>query len=68
MRGGFDSHGGNQFKNMNRIKNYVNELYEAHIQMANAIRDIALEYDLINEQEFLNWQDELNNLSQLITK
>lgn len=43
-------------------------MYEAHIQMANAIKDIALEYDLINEQEFINWQDELNNLSQLITK
>ena len=45
------------------IRNYVNEMYEAHIQMGKAIQDIALEYDLINEQEFLNWQDELNKLS-----
>ena len=48
------------------IRNYVNELYEAHIQMAKAIRNIAIEYDLINEQEFLDWQDELNEISQLV--
>ena len=45
------------------IRNYVNELYEAHIQMAKAIRNIAIEYDLINEQEFLDWQDKLNEIS-----
>lgn len=45
------------------VKDYINEMYEAHIQMANAIKDIALEYDLINEQEYLNWQDELNKIS-----
>lgn len=45
------------------VRDYINEMYEAHIQMANAIKDIALEYDLINEQEYLNWQDELNKIS-----
>lgn len=50
------------------VRDYLNEMYEAHIQMAKAIENIALKYDLINEQEFLNWQDELNNISQLITK
>lgn len=41
-------------------------MYEAHIQMAKAIKNIAIEYDLTNEQEFINWQDELNEISQLV--
>lgn len=48
------------------VKDYLNEMYEAHIQMAKSIKNIALEYDLTNEQEFLNWQDELNEISQLV--
>ena len=48
------------------VKDYLNEMYEAHIQMAKSIKNIALEYNLINEQEFLNWQDELNEISQLV--
>ena len=48
------------------VRDYINEMYEAHIQMAKAIKDIAIEYDLTNEQEFLDWQDELNEISQLV--
>ena len=43
-------------------------MYNSHIKMGQEIVDLAKEYDLLNTQGFINWQDELNNLSQLITK
>ena len=46
----------------------MSELYDNSIELAKDIIDLAKEYDLLNTQEFINWQDELNNLSQLITK
>jgi len=49
-------------------KELMSELYDNSIELAKDIIDLAKEYDLLNTQEFINWQDELNNLSQLITK
>lgn len=39
------------------------ELYEATIQQIKAIRRLTIEYDMLNEQEWINFQDELNKLS-----
>jgi hypothetical protein len=49
-------------------KELMSELYDNSIELAKDIIDLAKKNDLLNTQEFINWQDELNNLSQLITK
>ena len=41
------------------------ELFKAHIDEAKAIMRLVREYDMENEQEFLDWQDELNAISVL---
>ena len=41
------------------------ELFKAHIDEAEAIMRLVREYDMENEQEFLDWQDELNAISVL---
>ena len=54
---------------LDRMKEWlIQEMYDSHIKMGQEIVDLAKEYDLLNTQGFINWQDELNNLSQLITK
>ena len=45
------------------MKELICKLYEANIQETKAIRNLAIEYGLLNEQETLNWLDELNKLS-----
>lgn len=45
------------------MKNLFKQLYEANIQEIKAIRDLAIEYDMLNEQETLDWLDEMNKLS-----
>lgn len=39
------------------------QLYEANIQETKAIINLAIEYNMLNEQETLNWLDKLNELS-----
>lgn len=39
------------------------ELYEASIQEIKAIRNLSIEYNMLDDQNFLNWLDELNKLS-----
>lgn len=36
---------------------------EANIAEANAIYKLAIDYDLLDSQEFLDWQDKLNEIS-----
>lgn len=39
------------------------ELFKAHIDEAKAIMNLAKDYDMLNSQEFLDWQDQLNEIS-----
>lgn len=39
------------------------ELFKAHIDAAKAIDRLVREYDMENSQEYLDWQDELNEIS-----
>ena len=41
----------------------LKELMEANIAEANAIYKLAIDYDLLDSQEFLDWQDKLNEIS-----
>lgn len=45
------------------IKKTIYELYEANIQEIKAIRNLSIEYNMLDDQNFLNWLDELNKLS-----
>jgi len=44
-------------------KEYWEELFKAHIDAAKAIDRLVREYDMENSQEYLNWQDALNEIS-----
>lgn len=44
-------------------KDLLCQLYKANIQETQAIINLAIEYDVLNEQETLNWLDKLNELS-----
>lgn len=44
-------------------QNLWKELFKAHIDEAEAIYRLAKEYNMLNEQEFLDWQDTLNKIS-----
>lgn len=39
------------------------ELFEAHIDEAEAIMRLVREHDMEDSQEFLDWQDALNEIS-----
>lgn len=39
------------------------QLFKAHIDEAEAIYRLAQEYNILDSQEFLDWQDKLNELS-----
>ena len=39
------------------------ELLQANIDEADAIYRLAQDYNMLNEQEFLDWQDKLNEIS-----
>ena len=39
------------------------ELFKAHIDAAKAIDRLAREYNMENSQDYLNWQDALNEIS-----
>lgn len=45
------------------MKKIISELYEASIQEIKAIRNLSIEYNMLDDQNFLNWLDELNKLS-----
>lgn len=42
---------------------YFRQLYEANIQMIDAIEKLSIEYDMLDEQEYLDWKDKLNEYS-----
>lgn len=44
-------------------KSLFKELYEVTIQQIKLVRKLSIEYDMLNEQEWINFQDELNKLS-----
>jgi len=48
---------------MNKTQLLLTELMSAHIDEANAIFELAKDYDMIGSQEFMDWQDELNFIS-----
>lgn len=39
------------------------ELFQAHLDEAEAIIRLVREHDMENSQEFLDWQDKLNEIS-----
>ena len=39
------------------------ELFQAHIDEAEAIYKLAKEHNMLDSQEFLDWQDKLNEIS-----
>ena len=39
------------------------ELFKAHIDEAEAIDRLVREHDMENSQEYLDWQDKLNEIS-----
>lgn len=41
----------------------LNELMASHIKEARAILELVGDYKMQNSQEFLDWQDELNEIS-----
>lgn len=45
------------------MNNLLKELYKANIQETTAIRELAINYNQTNSQDFIEWQDKLNDLS-----
>ena len=45
------------------MKNLWKQLFKAHIDEAEAIYKLAQEYDMLDSQEFLDWQDGINEIS-----
>ena len=45
------------------MKNLWNELFKAHMDEAEAIYRLAQDYGILDQQEFLDWQDKLNEIS-----
>ena len=39
------------------------QLFKAHLDAAEAIYRLAQEYNILDSQEFLDWQDQLNEIS-----
>lgn len=47
------------------IKEVLKEMYDAHIQLTEQIVKLVNEHELQNEQDYLDWQDRINELSVL---
>ena len=47
------------------IKEVLKEMYDAHIQLTEQIVQLVNEHELQNEQDYLDWQDRINELSVL---
>ena len=45
------------------MENVWSELFKAHLDEAEAIFRLAQEHDMLDSQEFINWQDQLNEIS-----
>lgn len=45
------------------MKNVWSELFKAHLDEAEAIFRLAQEYNMLDSQEFMDWQDQLNEIS-----
>lgn len=41
----------------------IKAMYQTSIDLIKEIYDLSLKHNLTNSQEFLNWQDELNEYS-----
>lgn len=41
------------------------QLFDAHVDEAKAIYRLAQDYNMLNDQDFLDWQDKLNAISVL---
>lgn len=44
-------------------KELFKELYEATIQQIEIVKKLSIEYDMLNEDEYLDFQTKLNELS-----
>ena len=44
-------------------KDLFHQLYEANIKEIEAIERLSLEYDMLDQEEYLNWKDILNKHS-----
>lgn len=44
-------------------KDLFHQLYEANIKEIEAIENLSIEYDMLDEQDYLNWKDTLNKYS-----
>ncbi len=45
------------------MRNLICQLYETNLRMLEIIRKLTIENDMLDSQEFLNYQDNLNLLS-----
>ena len=44
-------------------KDLLRQLYKKNIKEIKQIEDLSIKYNMLDEQEYLNWKDELNKLS-----
>ena len=61
---GSNPSGATNFKRI-MIKEVLKEMYDAHIQLTEQIVQLVNEHELQNEQDYLDWQDRINELSVL---
>lgn len=53
----------NELREKFEIEDIKNDILPGAIMMVKIIRQVCKERNLLNEQEFLNWEDELNRIS-----
>ena len=41
----------------------IQKLYQSSIDMVVGVQNLAKDYDLTDSQDYINWLDELNNLT-----
>lgn len=55
----------NELREKFEIEDIKNDILPGAIMMVKIIRQVCKERNLLNEQEFLNWEDELNRISTM---
>lgn len=55
----------NELREKFEIADIKNDILPGAIMMVKIIRQVCKERNLLNEQEFLNWEDELNRISTM---
>lgn len=45
------------------VKELLCQLYETSLKEIESIRNLSIEYNMINDNSFLNWLDSLNEFS-----